>query len=128
MATDDGFIRLDDTAVGGFHAIDPSSFIPQLLAGIAPVWNRDIFLFVIADADRHTGDPAVDKNVLLSFKVVHHCGDDGLDKRILQERSTNLFGFGKYISCRKSGQLRNSVHRAIEIVVALKVTVTVPVV
>ena len=128
MATDDGFIGFNDATVGSFHTVDPPGFIPQILASVASIVDGNVFLFAIADADGHAGDPTMDKNVMFGFKAVHHGWDDCLDKRILLEGPTNFLRLGKHISSRETGQLRNSVNSAVEVVVALKVAVAVPVV
>ena len=119
MAAHNGFVGFDNTTVSSFHTIDPPGFIPKILAGIAPIGNWDIFFFVIADTDRRAGDPTMDKNVMFGFKVIHHCRNNGLNKRILHESFANFPRLGKHISCGETGQLGNGIHRAVEVVVAL---------
>lgn len=79
MAADDGFAGFNNSCVGGFHAVDPASLIPLLLACVAPIGDRNILLFGAAEAEGRAGDPAVDKNVMLGFEIIHHGGDDRLD-------------------------------------------------
>ena len=83
MAADDGLIGFDDAYVSGFHAVDPACLVPLLLACIAPIGNWNILRFGAAKADGCARNPAVDKNVMLGFKIIHHSGDNRLDQGIL---------------------------------------------
>ena len=72
MATDYGFVILIGISKGS-HAVDPAGFFPKIRRGIAPVTNTTIAVALL-----NAGDPAVDKYVVLCFKIVQHGRNDFL--------------------------------------------------
>lgn len=128
MTAHNGLAGLENTGVSGFHAVDPPGFVPHGFAGIAPIGNGDIFHLVAGNADRRAGNPAVGKNVVVGFVIIHHCRKDSLYVRIVQNCPTYILSIRIDIPDVGSGQLTQGVYGAVGMVVRLQIASPMPIV
>ena len=127
MAADDSFSGFNDASASCFHTIDPASLVPQLLTSIAPFRDGNILLFSAANTDGCAGYPAMDENIMLRFKIVHHGRDNRLNQRVQKECLSNLVGFCEYLPFRKARELANGIHRSVEVMVPMQIAVPAPI-
>ena len=86
MTADNGFPGFGDTAVGSLHTVDPPGLVPLLSACVAPICDRYILSFVTTYADWRAGNPSVSEDIMVSFIIINHCRNNGLDIGIFAKK------------------------------------------